>query len=75
MQFSQLQQAVVAASRVNTLLREGEAARGGNAGAIAAGAVSFRDIRFGYDAAHPVLHGVSLAVPAGRLYRHCRSYR
>lgn len=65
MQFSQLQQAVVAASRVNTLLREGQAARGGDAGAIAAGAVSFRDIRFGYDAAHPVLHGVSLAIPAG----------
>jgi len=68
MQFSQLQQAVVAASRVNGLLREGLAATGGEGSRIVAGEVAFRGVRFGYDAAHPVLHDVSLHIPAGAFY-------
>ncbi|WP_170253065.1 ABC transporter ATP-binding protein [Vogesella mureinivorans] len=68
MQFSQLQQAVVAASRVNGLLREGLAATGGEGSSIVAGEVAFRGVRFGYDAAHPVLHDVSLHIPAGAFY-------
>jgi ATP-binding cassette subfamily B protein/ATP-binding cassette subfamily C protein/ATP-binding cassette subfamily B multidrug efflux pump len=68
MQFSQLQQAVVAASRVNGLLREGLAAAGGEGRSIVAGEVAFRGVRFGYDAAHPVLHDVSLHIPAGAFY-------
>lgn len=68
MQFSQLQQAVVAASRVNGLLREGLAAAAGEGSSITAGEVSFRSVRFGYDAAHPVLHDVSLHIPAGAFY-------
>ena len=68
MQFSQLQQAVVAASRVNVLLRETRTPEGGDSGQITTGAVSFSDIRFGYDAARPVLHDLSLDIPAGAFY-------
>lgn len=65
MQFSQLQQAVVAASRVNVLLQESRASQGAGAGEISHGAVSFSGIRFGYAAERPVLHGIDLAIPAG----------
>jgi len=33
---------------------------------VTGGAVEFRDVRFGYDPDRPILHGVSLTVPAGR---------
>ncbi|MEN3296647.1 MAG: ATP-binding cassette, subfamily multidrug efflux pump [Burkholderiales bacterium] len=68
MQFSQLQQSLIAAARVNTLLQE-PAARTGEGGArISAGAVSIRDLSFGYEAAQPVLHDLSLEIPAGAFY-------
>jgi ATP-binding cassette subfamily B multidrug efflux pump len=69
MQFSQLQQSLIAAARVNALLQE-PSASGGNGGSarISAGAVSIRDLSFGYAAAQPVLHDLSLDVPAGALY-------
>jgi ATP-binding cassette subfamily B protein/ATP-binding cassette subfamily C protein/ATP-binding cassette subfamily B multidrug efflux pump len=69
MQFSQLQQSLIAAARVNALLQE-PSASGGNGGSarIGAGAVSIRDLSFGYAAAQPVLHDLSLDVPAGALY-------
>ncbi|KUM03829.1 ATP-binding cassette domain-containing protein [Chromobacterium subtsugae] len=65
LQFGQLQQAVVAASRVSHLLRETAAPQSAADGAIAAGAVSFRGLRFGYQPEHPVLHELSLEIPAG----------
>ncbi|QEL56876.1 ABC transporter ATP-binding protein [Chromobacterium paludis] len=65
LQFGQLQQAVVAASRVSHLLREPAAQETGSDGRIAAGAVSFRGLRFGYQPEHPVLHDLSLEIPAG----------
>ncbi|WP_211269420.1 ABC transporter ATP-binding protein [Chromobacterium amazonense] len=65
LQFGQLQQAVVAASRVSYLLREPAAQQPGADGRIAAGAVSFRRLTFGYQPEHPVLHDLSLEIPAG----------
>ncbi len=65
MQFSLLQQSVIAAARVDALLQEGEAPRGGHGWAIGAGRVEVADVSFGYDPGTPVLHDVSLAIPAG----------
>jgi ATP-binding cassette subfamily B multidrug efflux pump len=65
MQFSQLQQAVVAAARVNTLLAEIEAPQNPAAGAIPQGHIQVHDLHFGYAPGRPVLHGVTLDLPAG----------
>ncbi|OHX21412.1 ABC transporter ATP-binding protein [Chromobacterium sphagni] len=65
LQFGQLQQAVVAASRVSQLLQEPLAAMPEEKGRIGAGAVSFSRLRFGYQPDHPVLHELSLDIPAG----------
>ncbi|MGC0153734.1 ABC transporter ATP-binding protein [Chromobacterium vaccinii] len=65
LQFGQLQQALVAAGRVGQLLDEETAPRPAEQGRIGDGAVSFRDLRFGYQPAHPVLHELSLDIPAG----------
>ncbi len=68
LQFSQLQQAVVAASRVNTLLQEARPARMDGARRITHGHVVVRDLSFGYNPESPVLRSVSLDVPAGSFY-------
>ncbi|RZT08804.1 ATP-binding cassette, subfamily B, multidrug efflux pump [Duganella sp. CF402] len=72
MQFSQLQQSVVASARVATLLDEGaakehtdhashaEAANDGNAPAVA-----IRHLNFAYNEGQPVLHDLSLTIPQG----------
>ncbi|MCC6193944.1 MAG: ATP-binding cassette domain-containing protein [Burkholderiales bacterium] len=65
MQFSLLQQSVVAAARVDTLLEEGRTAEATHARHIEAGRVELANVSFGYDAAVPVIHDVSFAVPAG----------
>jgi ATP-binding cassette subfamily B protein/ATP-binding cassette subfamily C protein/ATP-binding cassette subfamily B multidrug efflux pump len=65
MQFSQLQQAVVAASRVNTLLDQAEAPRAPAQGRIDAGRLDVQDLSFGYQPARTVLHGLNLSVAAG----------
>ncbi|MCP1289624.1 MULTISPECIES: ABC transporter ATP-binding protein [Chromobacterium] len=65
MQFSQLQQAVVAAARVDALLQEPAAAAGHGQGRIERGAVSFRRVSFGYQPERPVLPDLSLEIPAG----------
>ncbi len=72
MQFSMLQQAMIAASRVNTLLDEprgpgGEAAPPTSA-AMGDGSVILRDVSFGYDPGGPVLHGIALRFEAGGFY-------
>lgn len=66
MQFSQLQQAVVAASRVNALLDEALAPRGRAAGTIREGRITVRDLHFGYTPDRPVLHGIELDIAPGR---------
>lgn len=68
MQFSLVQQSIIAASRVNTLLAEGEAARVSHARRVSRGEVTLTDVTFGYDPQHPVLHDVTLNFAAGGFY-------
>jgi ATP-binding cassette subfamily B protein/ATP-binding cassette subfamily C protein/ATP-binding cassette subfamily B multidrug efflux pump len=68
MQFSLLQQSVIAAARVGSLLEEGRAPKATHDGRIGAGRVELADVSFGYDPAQPVLHDVSLVVPSGSFY-------
>lgn len=69
MQYSLMQQALVAAARVNTLLDEDEAPRVAQAAApIAQGAVALRGLDFGYDPRQPVLRDVTLEFAAGGFY-------
>jgi ATP-binding cassette subfamily B protein/ATP-binding cassette subfamily C protein/ATP-binding cassette subfamily B multidrug efflux pump len=65
MQFSQLQQAVVAAARVNALLAEPPAPAATGHAAVQAGGIALRDLHFAYRAGHPVLRGLNLAVAPG----------
>jgi ATP-binding cassette subfamily B protein/ATP-binding cassette subfamily C protein/ATP-binding cassette subfamily B multidrug efflux pump len=66
MQFSQLQQAVVAAARVNTLLDEAQAPQTAIGGRVGEGRISVRDLRFGYQPGRPVLHGLDLEIEPGQ---------
>lgn len=66
MQFSQLQQAMVAAARVNTLLREAEAPAPAGGARVGAGRIELRQLHFAYEPGRPVLHGIDLTIEAGR---------
>jgi ATP-binding cassette subfamily B protein/ATP-binding cassette subfamily C protein/ATP-binding cassette subfamily B multidrug efflux pump len=75
MQFSGLQQAVVAAARVNTLLDEAGApehdpqrAHDDSVFSASAPAVRVRNVEFAYVAGQPVLHDLSLDVPQGAFF-------
>ena len=68
MQFGQIQQAVVSAARVNTLLKEETELYPDSAQKLTSGKVEFHDISFGYDPAHPVLHNINLKIQAGHFY-------
>lgn len=68
LQFSLLQQAMIAAARVNTLLAEGGTPAVGAGRRVEAGAVRLSKVTFGYDPDEPVLHDLSLDIPAGRFY-------
>jgi ATP-binding cassette subfamily B multidrug efflux pump len=66
MQFGQLQQAMVAASRVRALLEEDEHRGPAQDGReIAQGGLRIEGLTFGYDPARPVLHGVDVDIAAG----------
>ncbi len=65
LQFSSLQQSVIAAARVNALLQEPAPVRSAHDARIEAGALEIVDVSFGYDPARPVLHDLRLAIPAG----------
>lgn len=65
MQFAVLQQSIVAASRVEALLREPAEAPWSDKGRIGSGRIELARVTFGYDPARPVLHDVSLTIPAG----------
>jgi ATP-binding cassette subfamily B protein/ATP-binding cassette subfamily C protein/ATP-binding cassette subfamily B multidrug efflux pump len=65
MQFSQLQQAMVAAARVNALLDEAEAPQPASQAQVTRGAISVRGLDFAYVPGRPVLHGVQLEIAAG----------
>jgi len=68
MQFGQIQQAVVSAARVNTLLNEESELYPTSEQKIRSGSVAFHDVSFGYDPAHPVLHNINLTIKAGSFY-------
>ncbi len=65
MQFSQLQQAMISAARVNTLLDEAEADRPAAQGRVTAGAVTIQSLDFAYAPGTPVLRQVSLDIAPG----------
>ncbi len=66
MQFSQLQQAMVAAARVNALLDEAQAPPAQGAGRITAGAIQVRHLDFSYASGPQVLHGLNLDIAPGQ---------
>lgn len=75
MQFSGLQQAVVAAARVNTLLDEAGAPEHASGRTLnetvfstSAPAVRVRNVEFAYVEGQPVLHDLSLDVPQGAFF-------
>jgi len=75
MQFSGLQQAVIATARVATLLGEPGATEHGAdrigpaaKGAVDAPAVSVKDVVFAYVPGQPVLHGLSLDIAQGAFF-------
>ena len=68
LQFGQLQQAIVAAARVDTLLQESRPPAVAGPERISQGAVRLERIRFGYNPETVVLHDLSLAIPAGGFY-------
>jgi len=68
LQFGQLQQAVVAAARVDALLQEHRPPATTGPARIAYGGVSIAQLRFGYSASTVVLHDLSLEIPAGSFY-------
>jgi len=76
MQFSQLQQSVVATARVAALLDEGAAQEHLHSRVAAkpvvdqanAPAVAIRHLDFAYNPGHPVLHDLSLEIPQGAFF-------
>lgn len=68
LQFGQIQQAVVSAARVNTLLNEKTVASNSTDAEMQQGHVQIANLSFGYDPAHPVLHDLSVSIPAGSFY-------
>ena len=68
LQFSQLQQAIVSAARVDALLQEKRPLAVNNTARLSRGSISLQDIRFGYNPATEVLHGLSLDIPGGSFY-------
>ncbi|MFF8097221.1 ABC transporter ATP-binding protein, partial [Streptomyces sp. NPDC016675] len=66
--WSQLQKGLAAGERVFALVDREPAVRQRDSLPVPRlrGEITLRDVRFGYDAQHPVLKGVSLTVPAGR---------
>lgn len=64
-QFSLLQQSIVSAARVNTLLDEAEAPRPATNGRVERGAIAFRGVHLEYVPGSPVLHDISLDIAPG----------
>lgn len=66
MQFGQLQQSMVAASRVRSLLQEMSPVDASTAGQeIAQGRIEIEQLGFGYAPERPVLHELNVQIPAG----------
>ncbi len=65
MQFSQLQQALVGASRVQALLQEAQAPVARDEARVTHGAITIERLEFAYQPGRPVLHDLDLHIPAG----------
>ncbi|MES2090399.1 MAG: ATP-binding cassette domain-containing protein [Pseudomonadota bacterium] len=65
-QFSQLQQSMVAASRVNTLLQQAESLRTSGQGRVTQGHIVIDHLTFAYASNPPVLHDISLDIAPGQ---------
>jgi ATP-binding cassette subfamily B protein/ATP-binding cassette subfamily C protein/ATP-binding cassette subfamily B multidrug efflux pump len=66
LQFGQLQQSMVAASRVRSLLQEtAPVHQEADSHGVHRGQIEIDSISFGYDPERPVLHDLSLTIPAG----------
>ena len=68
MQFSQLQQAMVGAARVHTLLKEAEAPPARASAPLRDGGITIERLDFAYVPGHPVLHDVSLQFAPGSFH-------
>jgi ATP-binding cassette subfamily B protein/ATP-binding cassette subfamily C protein/ATP-binding cassette subfamily B multidrug efflux pump len=68
MQFSQLQQALVGASRVQALLSEAEAPVASDQGRVSRGEIAIEHLDFAYQPGRPVLHDVNLRMEAGSFH-------
>jgi ATP-binding cassette subfamily B multidrug efflux pump len=68
MQFSQLQQAMVGAARVNILLKEAEIAEAPTQGEVREGGIRIERLTFAYQPGRPVLHDVDLAIAPGSFW-------
>ncbi|HWI83010.1 ABC transporter ATP-binding protein [Ramlibacter sp.] len=68
MQFSQLQQAMVGAARVQVLLREAQTPVAADRGQVRDGAIAIEHLDFAYQPGRPVLHDLELQIPAGSFH-------
>ncbi len=68
LQFSELQQSIVSAARVNMLLNQPQPPVNASHAKIGAGALALNRVRFGYQPAQVVLYDLTLAIPAGAFY-------
>lgn len=68
LQFGQIQQAVVSAARVNTLLQETSTPVQESEVHISRGDLRLEKLSFAYDGVHRVLHHIDLHIPAGAFY-------
>lgn len=68
LQFGQLQQALVAASRVDVLLQESRPTAMAGPQRIEQGAIRIEHLYFGYNPETAVLHDLNLDIPAGSFY-------
>jgi ATP-binding cassette, subfamily B, multidrug efflux pump len=68
MQFSQLQQALVSAARVHTLLAEAETPVAADHGRITQGAIAIEHLDFGYLPGRTVLHDIQLQMAPGSFH-------
>jgi len=68
MQFSQLQQALIGAARVQALLSEAETPAAGEHGRVTRGEIAIERLTFGYQPGRAVLHDVTLNIGAGSFH-------
>ena len=68
MQFSQLQQALIGASRVHALLAEAQAPVASDEGRVSRGEIAIERLTFGYQPGPPVLHEIDLRIAAGSFH-------